>query len=52
MATVIVMVMCAAAEGFFLYVRAQFARELRKDRAVHVAAAVIPISCCGRREDG
>ena len=44
MATIIVMVMCAAAAGFFLYVLTQFARELKKDRAVRVAAAAIPIS--------
>ena len=51
MATVIVMVMCAAAEGFLLYVLTQFARELRKDRAVRVATAVSDF-VCGRREDG
>jgi hypothetical protein len=36
--------MCAAAEGFLLYVLTQFARELRKDSAVRAAAVVIPIS--------
>jgi hypothetical protein len=44
MTTVAVMLMCAAAEGFLLYVLTQFARELRKDRAVRAAAAAIPIS--------
>jgi hypothetical protein len=44
MATIIVMVICAAAESFLLYVLTQFARELRKDRAVHVARVAIPIS--------
>ena len=44
MATIIVMVMCAAAEGFLLYVLIQFAREL-DDRTARAATALIPISC-------
>ncbi len=44
MATAVVMVMSAAAAGFFLYVLTQFARELKKDRADRAAAAVIASS--------
>ena len=43
MAKIAVMLMCAAAEGFLLYVLTQFARELRKDHAVRAAAVAIPI---------
>ena len=41
MATAVVMVMSAAAEGFLLYVLTQFVRELKKGRADRAAAAVI-----------
>jgi len=44
MTTIAVMLICAAAEGFLLYVLTQFARELRKDSAVRAAAVAIPIS--------
>ena len=42
MTTILFMLMCAAAEGFLLYVLVQFTRELRIDYAVRSAA--VPVS--------
>ena len=44
MATTFVMLLCALAEGFLLYVLFHFARELRKDRRARASLAAIPFS--------
>jgi hypothetical protein len=44
MANTLVMLTCAVADGFLLYVLFQFTRELRKGRRVRATLAAIPIS--------
>jgi hypothetical protein len=44
MATITLMVVGTAAEGFLLYLVIQFARELRKNRMVCASIAVIAVS--------
>jgi hypothetical protein len=47
MAMVAVTLLCAGVEGFLFYLLTHFARELKKDRAVRSAVAVIPVALAG-----
>jgi hypothetical protein len=50
MAMVAVTLLCAGVEGFLFYLLTHFARELKKDRAVRSAVAVIPVERAAREE--
>lgn len=44
MASTLIVLTCAVADGFLFYVLVQFARELKKGRIARAVSSVIPVS--------